>query len=138
MCSPTLSGIPELVSRVEFMDLPLIATSRETLFRGSIQRWINENGVSFHNPTICNTFTIAGNMAVAGIGCAFLPMRVYADSIRRKLLRVVECRPPIGQLEHFVIRPIGEPNPALDAVESTAMIAARTVGSGAVGTEGKE
>jgi DNA-binding transcriptional LysR family regulator len=128
MCSPALAGIPKVVSPAEFMDLPLIATSRETLFRGSIQRWINENGVAFHNLTICNTFTIAGNMAVVGIGCAFLPMRVYADSIRRNLLRVIECRPHIDRLEHFVIRPLGEPNPALDAVERTAILAARAVG----------
>lgn len=127
MCSPTLAGIPDVVSPAEFMDLPLIATSRETLFRGSIQRWINENRVSFRNPTICNTFTIAGNMAVAGIGCAFLPMQVYAESLRRRLLRIIECRPHIDRLEHFVVRRIGEPDPALDAVENVGILAARLV-----------
>jgi DNA-binding transcriptional LysR family regulator len=128
MCSPNLTSIPAEVTPAEFMDLPLIVTSREQLLRGSILRWINENQVTFRNPTICNTFTIAGKMALAGIGCAFLPMRVYAENIRRRQLRIVECRPPIGRLEHFVIRPIGELDPVLDAVENVALLAARLAG----------
>jgi DNA-binding transcriptional LysR family regulator len=125
MCSPTLAGIPEVVTPAEFMDLPLIVTSREALLRGSILRWINENNVTFRNPTICNTFTIAGKMAMAGIGCAFLPMRVYAENIRRRQLRVIECRPQIDRLEHFVIRPLAEPDEVLDAVETIAILAAK-------------
>jgi DNA-binding transcriptional LysR family regulator len=125
MCSPTLTGIPDIVTPTEFMNLPLIVTSRESLLRGSILHWINENHVTFRNPTICNTFTIAGRMAIDGIGCAFLPMRIYRDNVRRRQLRIIECRPHIGPLEHFVVRPIGEPSPVLDAVESVATIVAR-------------
>ncbi len=125
MCSPRLTGIPEIVTPAEFMDLPLIVTSREQQLRGSILRWINENQITFHNPTICNTFTIAGKMAMAGIGCAYLPMRIYAENVRRQQLRIVECRPEIGQLEHFVVRPIADASPVLDAVESVATLVAR-------------
>ncbi len=125
MCSPKLAGIPDVVSPAEFMDLPLIVTSREQLLRGSILRWIQENQVTFRNPTICNTFTIAGRLAMAGIGCAFLPSRVYGDHLRRGLLRVIECRPAIDRLEHYVIRPVADPDPVLDAVENTAILAAR-------------
>ena len=125
MCSPSLTGIPEIVTPDEFMNLPLIVTSREQFLRGSILRWITENNVKFRNPTICNTFTIAGKMAIAGIGCAYLPMNVYSENIRRRQLRVIECRPQIERLEHFVVRPLGEPNRVLDAVENVAIFAAR-------------
>jgi DNA-binding transcriptional LysR family regulator len=131
MCSPMLTGIPEIVTPTEFTNLPLIVTSREALLRGSILHWINENHVTFRNPTICNTFTIAGRMAIDGIGCAFLPMRIYGENVRRRQLRIVECRPQIGLLEHFLVRPIGEPNPVLDAVENVATIVARTTASDA-------
>jgi DNA-binding transcriptional LysR family regulator len=125
MCSPSLTGIPEVVAPAEFMDLPLIVTSREQQLRGSILRWITENHITFRNPTICNTFTIAGKMAMAGMGCAYLPMRLYADNVRRQHLRIVECRPEIGPLEHFVVRPITDGSPVLDAVESVATFVAR-------------
>jgi DNA-binding transcriptional LysR family regulator len=125
MCSPALTAIPEMVTPAEFMELPLIVTSREQQLRGSILRWINENHIAFRKPTICNTFTIAGNMAVGGMGCAFLPMRLYRDHIRRRQLRVVECLPRIDPLEHFVVRPLAESNPVHDAVESVAVAVAR-------------
>ncbi len=133
MCSPMLTSIPEIVTPAEFMDLPLIVTSRETLLRGSILHWINENHVTFRNPTICNTFTIAGRMAIDGLGCAFLPMRIYGENVRRRQLRTIECRPQIGLLEHFVVRPIGEPSPVLDAVENVAAVVARMTASNAAG-----
>lgn len=126
MCSPGLTGIPEIVSPEEFMDLPLIVTSREQLLRGSILCWITEHSVKFRNPTICNTFTIASKMAIASIGCAYLPMRVYSESVRRRQLRLIECRPQIERLEHFVVRPLGAPNRLLDAVENVAIFAARS------------
>jgi DNA-binding transcriptional LysR family regulator len=125
MCSPALTGVPETVTPAEFMELPLIVTSREQQLRGSILRWINENRISFRKPTICNTFTIAGKMAIAGMGCAFLPVRLYHDHLRRRELRLVECRPRIERLEHFVVRPLAEGNPVHDAVESLAVTVAR-------------
>src|SRR5690606_2887663 len=131
MCSPTLPGIPDVVTPAELMELPLLVTSREQQFRGSILRWINDNHVVFRNPTICTTFTIAGNMAVAGMGCAFLPMRLYRGHLRRRQLRLIECRPPIDPLDHFVVRPLGESNPVHDAVESVAVAVARLAEPGA-------
>ena len=62
---------------------------------------------------------------MAGIGCAFLPMRIYGEDERRRELRVIECRPQIDRLEHFAVREITDPNPVLDAVENVATFVAR-------------
>ena len=121
MCSPSLPGIPDRVSPAEFMTLPLITTSRELQLRGSILRWINENRISFRTPTICNTFTIAGNMAAAGMGVAFLPLRIYERHLRDGLLRIVECEPAIEGLEHFSVRPLAENSPVHAAIEEVAV-----------------
>ncbi len=135
MCSPRLTGIPEVVTPKEFMELPLIVTSREQLLRGSILRWIQKNQITFRNPTICNTFTIAAKMARAAIGCAFLPMRVYGEDVRRGQLRIVECHPTIERLEHYVIRPAAESDAVLDAVENTAVLAARLASATVTGDD---
>lgn len=121
MCSPDLEGIPERVTPASFMDLPLITTSRELQLRGSILRWINENRISFQGPTICNTFTIAGNMAVAGMGVAFLPLRIYEPHLSKGQLRIVECEPAIEGLEHFSVRPLAENSPVHAAIEEVAL-----------------
>jgi hypothetical protein len=52
-------------------------------------------------------------------------MRVYGENVRRRQLRLVECRPHIERLEHYVIRPLGEADRVLDAVEDIAILATR-------------
>jgi DNA-binding transcriptional LysR family regulator len=121
MCSPRVPGIPDVVTPAQFMELPLLVTSRELQLRGSILRWINENNVAFRAPTICNTFTIAGNLAIAGMGVAFLPLRIYEQHVRDGHLRAVRCTPAIGPLEHFVVRPLAGNNLVHAAVEDVAL-----------------
>lgn len=105
MCAPCLGSVPDRVSAQDIADYPLIITSRETQFRGATLAWINRNLVRFGRPTICNTFTIAGRMAVAGLGIALLPVDCYRAALERRELRIVHCTPEVEPLEHFVIRP---------------------------------
>lgn len=106
MCSPERVDIPHNVSTDEFMDLPIIATSRELQLRSSALRWIVDNHVSFRAPTICNTFTIAARMALSGLGLALLPLSIYGPCIERRELRIVHCHPEVEPFDLYVVRPV--------------------------------
>jgi DNA-binding transcriptional LysR family regulator len=121
MCAPGLKSAPESISAQELADHPVIITSRETQFRGSTRDWIGRNLVRFVRPTICNTFTIAGRMAIAGLGIAFLPVDCYRDALARGELRVVHCTPEVEPLEHFVVRPANREDVVQAALESVGV-----------------
>lgn len=106
MCSPTRQDIPHEVSTDGFMELPIIATSRELQLRSSALKWIVDNHVSFRGPTICNTFTIAAGMALSGLGLALLPLSIYEPHIKRGELRIVHCRPEVDPFDLYIVRPV--------------------------------
>ncbi len=124
MCSPSLEGIPEVVTPPMLSDLPVISVTREWQARGSHLRWFSENNVHYRNVTICNTFRTAASMVIEGLGIAQLPVRLFQEDVRKGTLRIVPCEPEIPALQISAVRPIAEDTPALKAVESAAREAA--------------
>jgi len=121
MCAASRTDIPHTVSAAEFMDLPIIATSRELQLRSSALTWIRDNQIVFRAPTICNTFTIVAKMAAAGLGVALLPVSLYREAIEQGELRMVNCVPEMQPFEMFVIRPLSSIRPVDLAVEALAV-----------------
>lgn len=125
MCSSSCLDIPTEVSATEFMDLPIIATSREMQLRSSALSWVQDNHITFRAPTICNTFTIAAKLVMAGLGVALLPLSIYMDAIHRGQLRIVHCVPEVQPFEMFVVRPLTSSRAVDLAVERLALSVGR-------------
>ncbi|NEI74486.1 LysR family transcriptional regulator [Rhizobium lusitanum] len=107
MCSPAVSEIPEVITPRSLSELPVIATSREWQFRGSTLSWLTSNDVHFRHLTICNTFRTAADLAVAGLGLAYLPEQLYrGDMVSGRLKRLRSDPQPVA-LQIYSIRPLG-------------------------------
>lgn len=120
MCSPDLD-VPRRVTAKDIGDLPLVVTSREQNFRGTLLEWATSNQLRIKKPIICNTFVIAKRLVSANIGVAFLPLPIYEDDLAKGNLVLISCTPEAAPMEHFVIRPLTEPTLVHLAVESVAL-----------------
>lgn len=122
--SPTLEGVPDVLTPQTLAKLPIVATSREWEFRGSTLSWLTKNDVHFRNVTICNTFRTAGSLAKAGLGLAYLPSALYADAFSRGELIKVPCNPENAPLRIWSICPLSSNSLATRMLESVAKTAA--------------
>lgn len=119
MCSPSLN-VPHSVSVRDLGELPLIVTSREQNFRGTLLDWATKYHLRIKKPYICNTFVIAEKLVSTNLGVAFLPLPIYQEKLANGQLRVVECEPEPAPMEHFFIRPTLSDSLVLRAVETVA------------------
>lgn len=120
MCS-SLLDLPQRVSIRDLGDMPLIVTSREENFRGTLLDWATKNHFKMKKPYICNTFIIAEKLVSAKLGVAFLPLPIYHDQLENGQLRVIECESEPAPMEHFFIRPTISDNLVHSAVGAVAM-----------------
>ncbi|RVA22312.1 LysR family transcriptional regulator, partial [Mesorhizobium sp. M7D.F.Ca.US.004.03.1.1] len=120
MCSPEIEQPPDVVTSKVLAELPVIATSREWQFRGSILAWLVANDVHFRDVTICNTLRTAASLAQAGLGYAYLPERYYRGQVKAGLLRRLRCEPKDEPLSIYSIRPVNARSEGYRAVESVA------------------
>ena len=121
MCSPARDDIPLSVSPDDFTGLPLITTSRELQLRSAALKWISDNRVTFRAPIICNNFTVAANMAAAGLGAAFLPLSIYGGHLDRGELRIIHCTPEVDPFDLYVVRPVAGTRAIDRAIEDIAL-----------------
>ena len=137
MCSPSVPEIPDTITPRSLSELPVVATSREWQFRGSTLNWITTNDVHFRNLTICNTFRTAADLAIAGLGLAYLPEGLYRQELEHGRLRRLRSDPKSAPLQIYSIRPITNGLPAHQLLEGTAeaVVAANGKGDARSGAE---
>lgn len=121
MCSPTMPRAPTRLLASEMADHTLITTSYDFQLRGATLEWVKRNGIRLDSALICNTFAISARLSMAGMGLALLPVPAYLNEIASGALRIVECDPEPGSLEHFVLRPQGRDEITLSALEGEAL-----------------
>jgi DNA-binding transcriptional LysR family regulator len=124
MCSPSLEGVPAVLTPESLAELPVLSVTREWQARGSLLKWFTENKIHYRNVTICNTFRTTASMAIDGLGLAQLPVRLFRDELRQGLLRMVQAEPEIPPLEIHAIRPAGDDSAVYRMIESAAREAA--------------
>lgn len=126
MCSPSLAGVPEVLTPEKLTELPILSVTREWQARGSLLTWFTANRIHYRNVTICNTFRTTASMAIDGLGLAQLPVRFFRDELMQGRLRMVPSQPEIPPLEIVAIRPVGEDSAVYRAIEHAAREAAAT------------
>ncbi len=124
MCSPSLEGVPEVLTPESLLDLPVLSVTRESQARGSLLRWFTDNKIHYRNVTICNTFRTTASMAADGLGLAQLPVPLFRDEVQQGRLRILRSEPEVPPLEIHAIRPLGDDSPVYRAIESVARKAA--------------
>ncbi|WP_336801098.1 LysR family transcriptional regulator [Kaistia sp. MMO-174] len=126
MCGSVMLEIPDVVTPRSLSELPVIATSREWQFRGSTLSWLTANDVHFRNLTICNTFRTAADLAMAGLGLAYLPEALYQNDLEAGRLRRLRSDPKPIPLQIYSIRPLTGAAPAHQLLENVALTAIAT------------
>ena len=120
MCSPMIE-VPQNISVQDLGEMPLIVTSREQNFRGTLLEWATKYHLRIKRPYICNTFVIAEKLVSAGLGLAFLPLPIYQEKVDDGRLALINVHPEPAPMEHYLIRPALADSVVHQAVESVAL-----------------
>jgi DNA-binding transcriptional LysR family regulator len=120
MCSPSLEGVPEILTPDDLAQLPILSVTREWQARGSLLRWFTDNKIRYRDVTICNSFRTTASMALEGLGLAQLPVNLFRNEVDEGRLRLVRGDPEIPPLEILAIRPVGDDSAVYGAIERTA------------------
>ena len=120
MCSPQLD-LPNEIAAEHFGAFPLIVTSREQQFRGTLLEWANRHKVRIANPIICNTMVVSSKLAEAGLEIAYLPLPIFSEQVATGRLVIIKARPEPMPMDHFFIRPLSGQEEAVAAVQEFAV-----------------
>jgi DNA-binding transcriptional LysR family regulator len=121
MCSSSLD-VPRKVKASDLGDLPLIVTSRQEQFRGTLLEWSSDHQLRLNKPYICNNFTVASTLVASHLGVAFLPLPLYGAEIEARRFDLIECVPETPPMEHFVVAPRISPTLVQTVVQSAATL----------------
>lgn len=120
MCS-SQSDVPRKIKASDLGDLPLIVTSREEQFRGTLLEWASHNHLRLNRPYICNNFTVASSLVAGNLGVAFLPVPIYQHELDAGRFELIECDPDTPSMLHNVILPRSNSTVVHMAVQSSAV-----------------
>ncbi len=93
MASPSL-GLPK--GRLGPRDLqhwPIIALAPESHHHAGIEQWFSAGGATCRRIATCKSIDVAAELAAAGLGLTFLPVRCYRGELDCAKLRIVETSP---------------------------------------------
>jgi DNA-binding transcriptional LysR family regulator len=121
MCSSSLR-VPRTIKASNLGDLPLIVTSREDQFRGTLLDWTSAHQVRMNKPYICNNFTVAGALVASSLGVAFLPMPLYGREVEEGRFDLIDCVPDTPAMGHYVVMPRSSPTLVQTVVQKAAVV----------------
>ncbi|RTL55289.1 MAG: LysR family transcriptional regulator [Bradyrhizobiaceae bacterium] len=123
MASPLL-GVPK--RRCKPSDLrkwPIITLSNKSIIFAMINDWFGQGGAQAGSSYTCKSIHVAGVLARRGLGVALLPVRLYAQDIRRKTLSVIAVDPPLPALKFAALSSISNLDPFIREVANLAALA---------------
>ena len=103
MASPAL-GMPARVLTVEELSSYPIVTSHPDAIHARFQNeWLRRNGFLVQRQLQANSFAVLGEMVLAGLGVAQLPVQFYAGALKAGHLVRVRTSPVLPNVRYFAV-----------------------------------
>lgn len=103
LASPSL-GIPRRVLTVEQLSAyPIVAPPADSIQARLEGDWLRRNGFAAQRQARANSFPVQGEMALAGVGVAQLPVQFYADALKAGHLVRVRTNPQLPDVRYFAV-----------------------------------
>lgn len=103
MCSPSL-GVPKRVLTVEQLSgYPIVSPSPDTVHARFQSAWLQRNGFIVQRHLQANSFAVLGELALAGLGVAQLPVQFYAAALKAGQLVKVQTTPELPNVRYFAV-----------------------------------
>jgi DNA-binding transcriptional LysR family regulator len=105
MASPAL-GVPRRVLTVEQLSsYPIITSHPDAIHFRFQSEWLRRNGFLVQRHLQANSFAVLGEMVLAGLGVAQLPVQFYADTLKAGQLVRVRTSPELPNVRYFAVYP---------------------------------
>ena len=100
MASPVLD-IPtnRPLSPQELQHWPVIALSPKSYHHTRIEDWFRAGNGFCNRLYTCKSFGVASSLATAGLGITLLPIELYRDQIKERVLQVIDTTPSLNTVE---------------------------------------
>lgn len=99
MASPKL-GLPRKTLRPsDLQEYPIICLSAQSILYSTIRDWFATGNVVPTSVFTCKSIHVAGALAKAKLGVALLPLRLYAQELKKKNLVALRVDPPIQPMQ---------------------------------------
>lgn len=97
-------GIPRRILTLEELSSYPIITPHPDSIQARVQsEWLRRNGFLAQHPVRTNSFPIQGEMVLAGLGVAQLPVPFYSDALKTGQLVRVRTRPELPNVRYFAV-----------------------------------
>lgn len=103
MASPAMRVPRRLLSVEELSKFPIAAQFSDTIHAQLQSAWFTRAGFPLRNLVQASGFAVLGQMALAGIAIAQLPVGYYSPELRSKQLVMVHVGPELPDVEYFAI-----------------------------------
>lgn len=103
MASPKL-GIPDkMLTAKDFDNWPLLLLTRESNLHSFLGSWLDPIQTGIQRANVCNSINVLAELATAGLGIAYLPVKHYHAHITRGDLQVLKTTPALPLLKYFAV-----------------------------------
>jgi len=103
LASPAL-GIPRRILTVEELAAyPVVTPHPDSIQARFESEWLRRNGFVVQRPIRANSFPVQGEMVLAGLGVALLPLQFYGDALKAGRLVKVRTRPELPNVRYFAV-----------------------------------
>lgn len=103
MASPTMRIPQRILSVEELSEFPIAAQFPDTIHAQLQSAWFTRAGFPQRNLIRADGFVVLGQMAIAGLAIAQLPLGFYSEKIQLKELSVIKVMPELPDVEYFSI-----------------------------------
>lgn len=104
----------------DFIDLPVIALSKESNNWQAIEAWLSENGAYCRKLTECTRMDVVLALTLAGEGLGLFPVCSYQREIDAGSLVLVDATPPVPLIEFAAVSQQDQPRLPLRLIADLA------------------
>lgn len=103
MTSPAMRVPRRVLSVEELSEYPIAAQFSDTIHAQLQSAWFTRAGFPLRNLVQASAFSVLGQMVLAGVAVAQLPVGYYTPELRRKELVRLQVTPDLPDVEYFAI-----------------------------------
>jgi DNA-binding transcriptional LysR family regulator len=103
MASPSLGIGDEVLTPAELQSWPLLLLTPQSFLNVVLGPWFGPSKARPRNVNFCNSVGAVVELAVAGLGVAYLPTRIYDQRVKAGQLKIVKTKPELPVLKYYAV-----------------------------------
>jgi DNA-binding transcriptional LysR family regulator len=103
MASPKMKLPARALTIEELSDYPIASQNPETIHAQLQSAWFHRAGFPLRNLVVAHSFGVLGQLTIAGVVLAQLPIHFYSEQLKRKELIRLSVAPELPDVQYFAV-----------------------------------